>query len=76
MAEDYFEEEKFRKFCDKHLSHLDEAFVDFFEKGGLDQVIVDEVRVSRFPKDEHEKFINEYHGKIAKSVANRLYEKF
>ena len=74
IAKDYFQEDQFREFANEHLSHLDEAFAEFHDKGLLDQVIVDEVRVSRFPKHEHESFISEYRDKVAYSVNNRLNE--
>ena len=76
IAEDYFQEKQFRDFANKHLSHLDEAFAEFFDKGYLEEVIVDEIRVSRFPQWEHEKFIHEYREKVAHAVQNRLYEEW
>jgi len=76
LASDYFQEEEFRSFAEKHLSHLDEAFADFHAKGHMEPIIADEVRLSRFPEWEHGKFIDEYSGKIAHSVNNRLFEKW
>jgi len=72
LATDYFEEDKFREFADKHLSHIDEAFAEFHDKGYLDEVVYNEIRTSRFPQEEHPKFVEEYKEKLARSVRENI----
>ncbi len=68
LAERYFEQERFEEFVERHLSFIDEAFVDFWNKGRLDDIIVHEIEVSRFPKHEHPRLIEEYRDKLRRSI--------
>lgn len=74
LADEYFEIEKYREFCDKHLSFLDEAAFDFFTSPDFDKIIVKKI-TKRFPVHEHEEFIEHYRGLFrfwAKCEADRL----
>ncbi len=61
LVKDYFEEEKFQEYCDKHLSHLDEAAFEYFTSPAMDKIIEKKVR-KKFPEHEHEEFIAHYRG--------------
>jgi hypothetical protein len=61
LADDYYETEKFNEFCNKHLSHLDEATFEYFNSSEFDQIIVKKV-TKKFPAHEHEEFIEHYRG--------------
>jgi len=67
-ARTYFEEDRFREFAAKHLSHLDEAFAEWHDKGGFEPVLQEEIRISRFPDYEKPQMFDEYRAKVARSV--------
>ncbi len=63
IAEERLEWDRFREFCAKHLSHLDEVTWEFF---GTD-IAKDAVRAkveSLYPEHEHEKFTEHFWGLI------------
>lgn len=72
LANEYFEEDRFNEFVDRHLSHLDEAFAEFHDKGHLDPILEAEIAISRFPDWEHDQLIAKYKDKLARSIADRM----
>jgi len=61
MADDYFEMDAYREFCDTHLSHLDEVMVDYIDSPDFDRLLVQIVQAT-FPTHEHDHFIGHYRG--------------
>ncbi len=74
IAEKRLQWDRFRDFCGKHLSHLDEVTIEFF---GTD-IAKDAVRAkveSLYPEHEHEKFTEHFWGLIQfwrKTEADRI----
>ena len=66
MADDYFEVEAYRDFCDTHLADLDEVMVDYIESEDFGRLLV-KVVTSTFPPHEHDHdhFVAHYRGLLA-----------
>jgi hypothetical protein len=61
LADAYFDLERYREFCDRHLASLDELVLEYVEGPDFDRVLVDTV-TSTFPPHEHEHFVAHYRG--------------
>jgi hypothetical protein len=64
LADDYFQIDAYREFCDRHLSHLDEVAHDWFTSIDFDDLLVATVRAT-FPVHEQEHFVAHYRGLLA-----------
>src|SRR3954453_23331615 len=56
LADEYFEVEAYREFCDRHLADLDATVVGYIESPEFDRLLVDTVRRA-FPPLENEQFV-------------------
>jgi hypothetical protein len=63
LADDYFQVDDYREFCDRRLANLDEIAYDWFTSPAFDAVLVDTVRTT-FPAHEHEHFVEHYRGLV------------
>jgi hypothetical protein len=61
LADEYFEVERYRDFCDSRLPHVDEMVHDWVGSPEFDALLVDTVR-STYPAHEHERFIAHLRG--------------
>ena len=61
LADDYFQVDAYREFCDTHLAHLDELAHAWFTSAEFDDVLVQTVTTT-FPQHEHERFVAHYRG--------------
>jgi hypothetical protein len=61
LADDYFQLDAYKEFCDSHLSSLDAIAHAWFTSTAFDDVLVHTVR-STFPVHEHERFVAHYRG--------------
>ena len=64
IADRQLEIDRYREFCERHLSHVDEVSVAWVESPDFDRIIVDTVR-NTFPAHEHERFIAHFRGLLA-----------
>jgi hypothetical protein len=64
LADDYFQVDDYRAFCDRHLAHLDELAHAWFTSAEFDDLLVRTV-VETFPPHEHEQFVAHYRGLLA-----------
>jgi hypothetical protein len=64
LADDYFQVDAYREFCDAHLGHLDEIAHGWFTSTEFDDVLVATVSTT-FPAHEHEHFVAHYRGLLA-----------
>jgi len=64
IADRQLEVDRYREFCERHLSHVDELSVAWVESPEFDRIIVDTVR-GTFPAHEHERFIAHFRGLLA-----------
>ncbi|MEM8930048.1 MAG: hypothetical protein AAGE94_02670 [Acidobacteriota bacterium] len=63
IANERFETEKFREFCDQHLGHLDEVVWEFFGSDFAKKAVRAKVE-ALFPAHEHEQFTEHFWGLI------------
>jgi hypothetical protein len=70
LADEHFDIERYHEFCADHLSHIDEATVEYFSSDDFDRLLVDTVR-STFPPHEHDKFVPHYRGLIAAWITDQ-----
>ncbi len=63
IANQRFETDKFREFCDQHLGHLDEVLWEYFGSEHAKAAVRAKVE-SLFPKHEHEQFTEHFWGLI------------
>jgi len=61
LADDYFQVDAYREFCERELSHLDEIAHAWFTSTEFDDLLVSTV-MSTFPPHEHEHFVAHYRG--------------
>ena len=61
LADDYFQIEEYRAFCDEQLPHLEEALREYVSGPEFDRLILETVRTT-FPEHEHERFADHYRG--------------
>jgi len=61
LADDYFQVDEYEAFCAEHLSHLDEALLEYVEGPDFDRLLVETIQ-STFPAHEHEGFVAHYRG--------------
>ena len=63
IADERYETERFREFCDTHLAHLDEVAIEFFGSDKAKEAVRLKVE-SLFPQHEHEEFTEHFWGLI------------
>jgi len=76
IAEERFESERFREFCDRHLSHLDEVAWEFFGTEKAKEAVRKKVE-SKFPEHEVDSFTEHFWGLLQfwrKTESDRLGE--
>ncbi len=61
ISAEYFEEERFRDFCDTHLKDFDTRAHEYFTSSSFDDLIVRTVH-AMFPEDERESFVEHFRG--------------
>ncbi len=64
LADKQLDVDRYREFCEKHLSHIDELSVAWVESADFDRIIVDTVK-NTFPAHEHEQFIAHFRGLLS-----------
>jgi hypothetical protein len=70
LADEYFEVDRYRDFCDSRLPHVDELVLDWITSVDFDRLLVDTCR-STYPAFEHERFIAHFRGLIGQWVRER-----
>jgi hypothetical protein len=61
LADDYFEIEKYRDFCARHLSHVDEMVHDWVSSPDFRALLGETVRAT-YPEHEHDRFLGHFQG--------------
>ena len=61
LADEHFETEKYREFCEQSLGHVDEMVLDWVLSDDFDRLLVETVK-STYPPHEHEKFLGHFRG--------------
>jgi hypothetical protein len=61
LTDDYFEQDAYEEFCERHLTHVDEAMVELVASEWFDDLLVRTVRTT-FPAHEHDRFVPHYRG--------------
>jgi hypothetical protein len=70
LADEYFEVERYRDFCDSRLAHVDEMVFDWIDSPDFDALLVNTVR-STYPAHEQERFLAHFRGLIGLWVGER-----
>ena len=64
LSDEYFQVDAFHEFVERHLRHLDEIAIEYFESPEFDELLVETVAAT-FPPHEHEEFVAHYRGLLA-----------
>ena len=64
LADEHFQTEEYRDFCDTRLTDLDAIVLDWVTGADFDRLLVDTVRTG-FPEHEHERFVDHFRGLLA-----------
>ena len=67
LADEHFEVDRYRDFCDSRLAHVDELVLEWITSAEFDALLVDTVR-SLYPRHEHDSFIAHFRGLIGQWV--------
>jgi len=63
LADEYFETDRYRDFCDTHLSHVNEIVYDWVNSDEFRSLLRETVRAT-YPVHEHEKFLGHFGGLV------------
>jgi hypothetical protein len=70
LADEYFEVDRYRDFCDSRLPHVDELVLEWISSADFDRLLVDTVRTT-YPPHEHERFLGHFRGLIGQWIRER-----
>ena len=70
LADEYFEVDRYRDFCDSRLAHVDELVLDWISSADFDRLLVRTVR-STYPAHEHERFLGHFRGLVGQWISER-----
>jgi hypothetical protein len=73
LADEYFETDRYREFCDTHLAHLDELVLEWVASADFDRLLVETVRTT-YPQHEHERFLGHFRGLVGLWVRDNGHE--
>jgi hypothetical protein len=71
LADEYFEVERYRDFCDSRLPHVDELVLEWVDSPDFDALLVDTVR-STYPAHEQERFLAHFRGLVGQWVSEQV----
>src|SRR2546421_1343904 len=72
LIDEYFETDRYREFCPRHLGHVDEMVHDWVRSPDFDALLVDTVRTT-YPANEHERFLAHFRGLIGAWLTDRQH---
>jgi hypothetical protein len=67
LADEYFEVERYRDFCDSRLAHVDELVFDWVDSADFDRLLVATVRAT-YPAHEQDRFLAHFRGLVGQWV--------
>jgi hypothetical protein len=70
LADSFFQVGEYEAFCAKHLAHVDELAVEYFDSEEFDRLLVSSV-TSVFPEHEHEAMIDRHRGLVGAWVSDQ-----
>jgi hypothetical protein len=70
LADDYFEIDRYREFCDRYLPHVDEMVFEWVNSEEFRSLLRETVR-AMYPVHEHDKFLAHFGGLIDAWVRDR-----
>ena len=70
LADEYFEVERYRDFCDSRLAHVDELVYDWVDSPGFDALLVETVRAT-YPPHEQDRFLAHFRGLVGQWVSEQ-----
>lgn len=69
LADEYFETDRYWAWCERHLSHLDQAVLDWVQSPAFDTLLSETVTAT-YPPHEHDEFMAHFGGLISLWVAD------
>jgi hypothetical protein len=70
LVDDYYEADRFREFCDRHLASAEDCMRSYVGSADFDDLLVATVR-GAFPAHEHEQMVAHYRGLLAAWAADQ-----
>jgi hypothetical protein len=70
LADDHFETDRYREWCDRHLSHLEEQVHEWVTSAEFDQLLRDTVAAT-YPAHEQEQFLAHFRGLLGMWAADQ-----
>jgi hypothetical protein len=70
IADEHFDIDRYREFCDAHLGHVDDMVRDWVASPDFDALLVETVR-STYPEHEHERFVGHFRGLVGAWLAEQ-----
>jgi len=70
LAEEHFETDRYREWCDTHLAHLDEAVAEWVASDAFDRLLRETVQAT-YPPHEQEQFLAHFRGLIGLWVTDQ-----
>ncbi len=69
LSDAYFETERYRDFCDRHLAGLDEQVLDWMSGPHFFRVLLDTVRAT-YPAHEQDRFLDHFRGLVGMWISD------
>src|SRR5215467_10216696 len=70
IADEHFDTDRYREFCDRYLGHVDGLVRDWVASPEFDTLLVETVRTT-YPEHEHERFIAHFRGLVGAWIADQ-----
>jgi hypothetical protein len=70
LADDHFQMDEYREFCDSALSHVPEMVLEWVASDEFDRLLVDTVTAT-YPAHEHERFLAHFRGLVGLWVSDQ-----
>jgi hypothetical protein len=67
LADEYFEVDRYREFCDRSLAHVDELVLEWIDSRDFDRLLEQTVRTT-YPGHEQERFLAHFRGLVGQWV--------
>ena len=72
LADEHFETDRYREFCDTHLAHLPEVVLEWVTSDDFDRMLRDTVAAT-YPPHEHEQFLAHFRGLVGMWVTDQQH---
>jgi hypothetical protein len=70
LADEYFEVDRYREFCERSLAHVDDLVLDWIDSPDFDRLLEETVRTT-YPAHEQERFLAHFGGLLGQWTKER-----